>query len=188
MPEEGALHEGFGQGGAIHHDKVLFGPGAVIVDGPGEEFLARPGFPRDEHVGVAFGGLRQKVHDRFHLLAAADDLGKGFPFQGRMGWTGGLFGAVLEGAEEGKGHGLQVGRSLHVVPGPLLNGHFRFIRVGRIGENDDFRMRAASQHFRKPVQAVSIRHQGIEIHDIEVSRLDVLKAFNQGPGENDSMA
>ena len=87
MPEEGALDEGFGQGGAVDHDEIPVGPGAVLMDGPGEQLLARARFPRDQDVGVARGRLGQRVQAGPELRAVADD-----PSVFRAtGFAGGLF-------------------------------------------------------------------------------------------------
>ncbi len=61
VAEEGALHQGFGEGGAVHGDKIMIFSRAVVVDGTGEELFARTGFSGDEHTGVASGGSGDQV-------------------------------------------------------------------------------------------------------------------------------
>ena len=58
MAEKSAFNKGFRQRGAVHHDEVFPGPGAVFMDGPGEKLLSRARFSGDEDVGVAAGGVR----------------------------------------------------------------------------------------------------------------------------------
>ncbi len=58
MPEQLALEQRLGQRGAVHRDERLAVPRRQIVDSPGHELLAGPGFALDEH----------RRGDRGHLL------------------------------------------------------------------------------------------------------------------------
>ena len=61
IAEQGAFHQIFRQGGAIHHHEILIRPGTVTVDRPGKEFFAGAGGAGDEYVNIADCGLGQQV-------------------------------------------------------------------------------------------------------------------------------
>ena len=73
VAEQFALQQGFGDGHAVDDQKGFGRPQAVLVDGPGHQFLAGAGFPPDEHGGVGGRHPADGLVDLLHGLAAADD-------------------------------------------------------------------------------------------------------------------
>ena len=57
VAEKLALEQAVGHGAAIHLDERRGLFAAVVVDGAGDEFLARAAFARDEHCGI--GGCNE---------------------------------------------------------------------------------------------------------------------------------
>lgn len=65
MPEKFTLHKALRDGGAIDNDERFHFPGAVEVDGPGNDFLPRPRFSLDQHGGIVLAdGLNRIQHRR----------------------------------------------------------------------------------------------------------------------------
>ena len=79
VAEELALHERLGDRAAVHRHKRLVLPRAVVVDGPGDEFLASAAFPEDQDVGHAGGDLFDEPVEVAHLLALADETAEAEP-------------------------------------------------------------------------------------------------------------
>ena len=73
MPEQFALQQVFGNGGAIHDDERRGDrAGAVGVNSPGDQFLARARFTPDEHGDPAGRDPSDLFVNILHLLAASD--------------------------------------------------------------------------------------------------------------------
>ena len=53
MTEQLALEQALGETRALHRDEHAVGPGAVLVDGAGHQFLAGAGFPEQQHRCIA---------------------------------------------------------------------------------------------------------------------------------------
>ena len=73
VAEKLTLQQGFGNRHAVDHQKRIVGPVAVLVDGPGHQFLARPGFPADQDRGAGGRNPPDGLVDLLHGRAAADD-------------------------------------------------------------------------------------------------------------------
>ena len=74
MAEQLALQQPRWNGGTIHRDEGMVPAGAELMDGAGEAFLARAGFPLEQDGGV--GGCHD-LHLPQHFLegrALADNL------------------------------------------------------------------------------------------------------------------
>ena len=76
MAEKFAFDEVDGKRRAVHFNKGLFGPEAVVVDGTGHQLLSRSAFPPDKNRGVAFRDMGDHLVNVPHLVAVADDIGK----------------------------------------------------------------------------------------------------------------
>ncbi len=136
------FHQLVRQGGAVDHQKRLFAPGRVLVDGPGGQLLADPGLTGDQHRQIGGGELTD-------LLAHLQDLGAGADnglTVGRRrihiaviaGGTGqmALHPAGLQGLGN-DGPQLVVVKGLgHVVKGAVLHGLHGRGRVGKGGDHD----------------------------------------------------
>ena len=68
MPEQFALQQLLRDGRAVEGQELGLGPRAVLVDGTGDQFLARSALPGDQHgeslVGDAADGLADFLHGR----------------------------------------------------------------------------------------------------------------------------
>src|SRR5262249_51122685 len=77
VAEQLALEQALAQGAAVDPDVRAVGAGAELVDGAGDDLLARPGFAHEEDAGPA---RRQQAGEAVRLphgRAAADDAREG---------------------------------------------------------------------------------------------------------------
>ena len=124
VAEQLALQDVLAQGGAVERHERLVLARAVLMDGLGDQLLARAGVALDQHAGVGRGDPLEPVDHVVHLRAVADDaleaelfvqpavqLGVGPP-QPQTGR--GLVGHRPQLA--------QIERLEQVVEGPLLHG------------------------------------------------------------------
>ncbi|VBB43702.1 hypothetical protein TRIP_B310026 [uncultured Desulfatiglans sp.] len=74
MPEEFAFKERLRERAAVDGNEGHVFPGAVVVDGAGDEFLAGAAFALDEDGGLARRGRLDGREDLLHGVALADDL------------------------------------------------------------------------------------------------------------------
>jgi hypothetical protein len=72
VAEQLAFEEVFGNSGAIDGEKRAVGTGAVLTEGAGDEFLARPGFAQDEDGEVGAGDSPDLLAQGLHGSAFAD--------------------------------------------------------------------------------------------------------------------
>ena len=91
VAEELALQEGLGDGGAVDGQEGGLAAEAVLIDGPGDQFLAGPALAGDQDGHVLAGGAADGLVDRLHGGRPAHD-----PVGGRVG---GLLLVVEEGAD-----------------------------------------------------------------------------------------
>ena len=75
VAEQFAFQQVLRDGGAVDRDKRRLGAGAVLVDGAGDQFLARPGFAPDEHGDGLGGDAADFLADVLHRAAGADERG-----------------------------------------------------------------------------------------------------------------
>ena len=73
MTEQMAFHEAFGDGGAVQRNQRAVAPGAIVVDRPCDELLARPALTHDADVGVTGGDFVDLGEDLPELLRLADN-------------------------------------------------------------------------------------------------------------------
>ena len=74
VAEQLALQHPLGQCRAVHGHERPVGPRAEVVDGPGDQFLARAALALDQHRGVGVGHLLDQLEDLPHRLALADHI------------------------------------------------------------------------------------------------------------------
>ena len=79
VAEEFAFDEILRDGGAVDLDEGLLFPGALPVDGAGDQLLARPRLPGDEHGGRRGRYLADDLVDLGHAAAGARRCGTGPP-------------------------------------------------------------------------------------------------------------
>jgi hypothetical protein len=73
MAEQLVLQDRRAEAGAVHRHQPGLAPAAVVVDGPGDQFLAGPALPLDQHRDVAGRHLARGLDDLAHRRAGADD-------------------------------------------------------------------------------------------------------------------
>ncbi len=73
MAKELAFEQRLGNGGAVDREKRFILPGAVVIDGPRHQLLARAGFSRDEDGDISRGNLPDELVDLLHPPVIADD-------------------------------------------------------------------------------------------------------------------
>ncbi len=178
VAEELALHELFRQGRAVHHHKGAVGPDAVVVDGAGEELLARAGLPGDEHAGLRGPGLGREVQAGVHGPALADDAAALEPERQDLLPAP----VVLHGPLDGQADGVQGRRLGDVAPGPAADGQLRAVRVAQAGEDDDLRRRRAFLKAGQAVQAAAVGHAHVQHHDVVVCGPGLVQTLFQGSG------
>src|SRR6185503_446452 len=72
VAEQFAFQEVFRDGGTVDRDKWSIGPRAVLIDGTGDEFLARSSFAPDEDRDGLGGDATDFLADLLHGAARAD--------------------------------------------------------------------------------------------------------------------
>ncbi len=77
VPEEFALQQLIGNGPAVDGHEGLSPALACVMDGLGEQLLARAGLAADEHRGRGLGGLSGQVYGPAELVAGADQAVEG---------------------------------------------------------------------------------------------------------------
>src|SRR5215831_5639087 len=73
VAEELALHQGLGDGRAVDGDEWPLAPIAHLMNGPGDQLLARPRLTGDQDRGVAGPGQLDQPIDLLHCRARAQD-------------------------------------------------------------------------------------------------------------------
>ncbi len=98
IAEQLAFHEFCGQGRAVQPDQGLARAGTDLVNGLGQQFLARAGFPAQEHRSPARRDLGNLLQDQAHAFGDKDDvlrrktrLGHGKPLGEQMLFPGHVF-------------------------------------------------------------------------------------------------
>src|SRR5256885_11455017 len=74
MAEQLALKQGFRQRAAVDGDEGSVPTGAVVMDRPGDQFLARPALPTDQDGAGGLRHLADQGKDLLHALAGADEV------------------------------------------------------------------------------------------------------------------
>ncbi len=129
MAEQLALQQFLRDGSAIDGNKRFVPPIAVEMDGVGDELLARPAFPQDEHCGVTLGDPLDGPVELLHGRALAHDLVVSLALLDLRAQES-VF--LLEGVEllcplENDQDFIQLGRLGEIIEGPSLdrlNGRF----------------------------------------------------------------
>ena len=184
VPEQLALDQRLGDGGAVDRDEGELLPGAAGVEGGGHQLLPRSALAQDHHVGVGGGDPVDQLEDPQDRLAASDDplVGGGPPdrFAQRLPAAGVVF-LSREGGPHQLAEVRVVERLGEVVVRPVpdrllgrLDG-----RVG--GEHDHLGPRiflhGRAQHLQ-PV--VVLRHP--QVGEDEVVRVRRDRGFRLGEG------
>jgi hypothetical protein len=137
VPEQLALQELLRDGGAVQGQKRGVGPPGVLVDGPGDQFLAGAALAGDQHRHVLGGHPADRLVHLQHGRAGADDgpvhlgVGKVYRNHSRLAHAPGHFQRLAD-------HPPQLGqveRLEEVVVGPLF--HCLDGRVRPLGHRDE---------------------------------------------------
>ena len=146
VAEEVAFEQVGRERAAVDDDEREGGPVGVLVDGPGDELLARPALALDEDRAPGRGGGLDELEDLLHGLAPADDVAEAeLPLElvpePEVLLPEGL---VLQGPLDRQQELLVLERLLDVVEGPDLHRlDGRFDR-GVGGDDDDDGLGAGS--------------------------------------------
>ena len=73
VTEQLGLEQGLGNRGAVHLDERHGALRAAVVDGAGDELLARAGLAEDQHRALGLGDQLGAADHFFHGAAAPDD-------------------------------------------------------------------------------------------------------------------
>ncbi len=138
MAEQLAFDQVLRQGAAVDRHQRHLRPQALIVQRPGDQFLAGARLAHHQHGRIGGGHLGDELADQFHARRVADQLGRAFQaleplFQGAI-LVGQL--ALLRHPVE---HRLQVGQLAglgQVVEGPLPQGGHGRLQRRLAGEDD----------------------------------------------------
>ena len=175
VAEQLAFQQRLGDGGAVDGQERLVGPAAVVVQGPGHQFLAGAALAQDQHVDVLRGdpadGLAHLLHDR----AAADDavaavLGRQ---HGRHVHQPGR----LEGPVEHLAEAVEVHRLDQVIEGAALHG-----LDGRLGgavgrDEDDRPFGVEGLDLLEDIQAGAVGQLQVEHDHVRAVLADLLQPF-----------
>ena len=137
VAEQLALQQGLRDGGAVEGQERRLGPGAVLVDGAGDQFLAGAALAGDQHRHVLGGDAADGLVDLAHGRAGADDGAVHVGVRGGLGDHGRLAHPPghLQRLADHPPQLVQVERLEQVVVGALL--HRLDGRVRRLGHGDE---------------------------------------------------
>ena len=161
VPEQLAFQQLLGQRAAVDRHEGLVGASARLMDGVGQQFLARAGGPGDQHADIRGRHHARLLEDALHLRAAGDDLGTPGIVAGPVGARR-LCHGFLDGGEQL----VAVHRLGEKAEHPLARGAHR-IRDGAVrGENDHRHARRTALQFVKQRHAVHFVHAQVGEHQV----------------------
>ena len=190
VAEELALQEGFGEGGAVDGDEALVGPGAALVDGPGDEFLAGAALAGDEDRGPGLGHPFYQGEDLLHDLGFADDVGEAVLFFQFLVQEAVLEDevAVLQGLGDGH-HDLFVLEGLEdVVEGAFFHGRDGFFHGAESGHDDHGQVRVELLQFFQELDAAHLGHLHIGEDQVQVGGAGDLHGLDGAGGRDHFIA
>ena len=166
-------------GGAVDRHQRLVAPGAIVMDGAGNQLLARAGWTADQHGGVARGDLLDQLHDALHRRAGADQavarrlvgevLGPLPLPPGQAGFFGRLLDVDFQlGYMEGFGQVI-VGAAFH-----RQNGRFD---AAVCGQHQHFQFRLLRLEPFEQFDAAHPRQVQVEQRDVEAVGLGAFQRF-----------
>ena len=151
-------------------DEGPVGARAVVVQGGGQELLADPAFPVDDHGGAARGDAHHRVAQGLHGRVPGDDPVEAEAFGQLLLQDADLpvhlvdlVGAVHQQADLGQVEGLD-----DEIEDPALDGLHRGVQVGIGGHQDHRGARAQLQHGAHGLDAGHARHP--DVHEDDVRR------------------
>ncbi len=176
-PGEGAAHvtkelrlqQGLGQRTAVDGHEGSPRPIAGVVDGLGDELLARPRFTPDEHGGARGRDPPHQLHHLGHLGGAREQPGQAVPVT-HLGPEIRVLppqGLLAEGPLDAVNQLVGLPAFLEVVDGPELDRFLGRLPAGVRGEEDDVGVRAVGPGGPEDVQPVAVRHAEIRHDDLE---------------------
>src|ERR1700722_2994825 len=166
VPEEFALDEIFGDGGAVDLDESFILAQALAVDGVGDQFFAGAGLAIDENAAIGGRHEADLLAQGFHGNTVADDRGFGVKlfFQVHDFATQLLrLNRVLDHEQRA----LDGERLFEEVIGAELGGADGGFDGAVAGDHDDFRGILERADFLQCVEAVDAGHPDIEQDNVE---------------------
>ena len=171
VPEEGVGKHVVVQPSHVDCHEMAFET-AEVVQGPGDEFLADPGFPPDQNGLRGLGDGFDVLEDGQHFFVAGDDAGKRFgPFQGvgqDVVFEGQIFAPQLpkrHGPVNGGHQPVVLDRLDHVVEGTQLHALNRRLDFHRTGDDNRRYFGVSLVYLLQQLPAVEVRHVQIQQDD-----------------------
>jgi hypothetical protein len=154
--------------------------GTSIVQGPGDQLLARPALALQQHRGVAGGDRIDPIHQPQHLDGSAHDCFVAAVF-GQL--CAGIFelaqqGTMLRDALDPQDDLVDLERFGQVVVRPLLDRRNCILDGGERGHQDHRGVRRLLPRPAKQAQAVQPGQPDITDHDVEDLGGDLVESFD----------
>ena len=170
IAEQLGLQQGLGNGDAVNDQKGFGRPEAVLIDGPGHQFLAGARIAPDQHRGVGGRHPADGLIDLLHGFALADDGIRGRGIRGHVQFHPGAHEAPrLQGLGDQGQDIRNLGGLEDVFEGPQLGGLDGGIRGAEGGHDDDRQLGLDLVDGPEGLQAAHPRHA--HIHDHQVREL-----------------
>ena len=107
---------------------------AFLMNRLGHQFLARPGLPDNQYIGMGRGDSFNLIEQRAHLRTVADDIGK-VP-AGRLQGLLCILGATGNGRIDHRFDFINLERFGNVIICPVFHGLHRILGRGKSGDHD----------------------------------------------------
>jgi PAS domain S-box-containing protein len=184
VAEQLALDQPLGQRGTVDGEERLVGPAAVVVQRPGDQFLADAALAEDKDVHVLVGDAAD------HLAHLLDD---GRPAHERLARLqarqhGRNLHQVrgLEGPAEDVRHAAELERLDEIVEGPLLHGLDGDGRGAVCGDEDHRLLGREGADGLEGLQPRTVRELEVQHHHVRLLLLVQFEAFRDGAGRDDA--
>ena len=176
MSEQLRLEEVLLKRGAVHLDEVVRVPQRVVVDGAGNQLLARARFAANQHGRVALRDLLHDVEDALQGRARSDDAVELVDVLLRAAE---VFELVLQALHLERFldldlHLFDLEGLLDVIERPALHRFDGGGHGAECGHQDDRRSRVQRPRRAEHVEAVAAAHLQVPEHDVEIAFMQPL--------------
>ena len=177
-------------GRAVQRQERRLGPGAVLVDGAGDQFLAGAALAGDQHGHVLGGDAADGLVHLAHGRAGADDGPVHVGVRGGLGDHGRLAHPPghLQRLADHPPQLVRVERLEQVVVGALLHRLDGRVRGLGHGDEDDRDARVDAADLLVDLQAGLVGQAQVEENDVRRPGADPLEAFGAGGGHLDPVS
>ncbi len=157
-------------GSAVDRHEWLAARDAVVVNRPGEQFLARTRLADQQHAAPDLGELGGRLEQLLHADRLADQIVKGRALGKLLGHhaLGAHRVALLQGPFDFEQHVVELHRLEQVVVGPRAHGRHRVLHraVGR--QDNHRRLGQGLADVPQQLQPVHLRHTHVGEHQVHV--------------------